>query len=219
MAKYFNYFPKTFYNLDDKKNSVDVVTNIIARFSFQELLKQNSAVFYPYEIKDSDTPEIIASKYYGNPERHWIVLLFNDIIDSQFDWPLQYRVFNEYVDKKYSAPEYADTANTSVSGLSWAKSQSNVQSYYKVIKTILNSEGTSYTDKIEIDQVTYNSLSNSTTIYPLQNNTTITETISKEIKTYYDYEEELNEQKRQINLLKTEFVPEIEREFKRVVKL
>jgi hypothetical protein len=219
MAKYFNYFPKTFYNVDDRKNSVDVVTNIIARFSFDENLKQNSSAFYQYEIKDGDTPEIIASKYYDNPERHWVVLLFNDIIDPQYDWPLQYRVFNEFVDKKYSAPEYADTANTSVSGLSWAKSQSNVQSYFKVITTILNSEGTTYSDKVEIDQDSYNQLPESTQVYTLPNNTTITETISKSIKTYYDYEEELNESKRKINLLKPEFVPAVEKEFKRVVKL
>jgi len=219
MAKYFNYFPKTFYNTDNKKTSVDVVTNIMARFSFEQSLKENSSAFYPYQIKDGDTPEIIASKYYGNVERHWIVLLFNDIVDPQFDWPLQYKVFNEFLDKKYSEPEYADTANTSVSGLSWAKSQSNIQSYYKVITTTLNSEGVTYTDKIEIDENTYNELPDSTTVYTLPNNTTITEKISKEIKTYYDYEEELNESKRKINLLKTEFVSEVEKEFKRVVKL
>jgi hypothetical protein len=39
------------------------------------------------------------------------------------------------------------------------------------------------------------------------------------VQTYYDYEEELNESKRKINLLKSEFVPEVEKEFKRVVKL
>jgi hypothetical protein len=219
MAKYFNYFPKTFYNTDNKKFSVDVVTNIMARFSFEQSLKENSSAFYFYDIKDGDTPEIIASKYYGNVERHWIVLLFNDIIDPQFDWPLQHSVFNEFVNNKYSAPEYADTANTSVSGLSWAKSQSNIHSYYKVITTTLNSEGVTYTDKIEIDEIVYNELPDSITVYTLPNNTTITEKISKEIKTHYDYEEELNESKRKINLLKSEFVPEVEKEFKRVVKL
>jgi hypothetical protein len=219
MAKYFNYFPKTFYNLDNKNPNLEVVTNIISRFSFEESLKENSSAFYQYEIKDSDTPEIIASKYYGNPERHWIVLLFNDIVDAQYDWPLQYRVFNEYVDQKYSTEEYANTANTSISGLSWAKNINNVHSYYKVINTNLNFEGTNYTNKIEIDEETYLNLPDSTEIYSLPNGTTITETISKEIKTYYEYEEEVNEEKRKINLLKAEFVPQVEKEFKRVVKL
>ena len=67
--------------------------------------------------------------------------MFNDIIDPQFDWPLDSRTIIEYIDYKYSAPEYADTANTNVSGLSWAKNISNVKSYYKTITTT-NSDGT-----------------------------------------------------------------------------
>jgi hypothetical protein len=219
MAKYFNYFPKTYYNLDNKKSSLDVVINILARFAFDDKIKTNSASFYQYEIKDSDTPEIIASKYYGSAERHWIVLLFNNIIDPQWDWPLNYRVLNDYIDAKYSAPEYADTANTSVSGLSWAKNQSNVKSYYKVITTTLSSEESNYTKEIEIDENQYNELPNSSNVFSLENGTTITESISKKIKTYYDYEEELNESKRNINLLKNEFISSIEKEFKKVISL
>jgi hypothetical protein len=216
MAKYFNYFPKTFYNTDQKKNSVDVVTNIIARFSFDSQLKQNSSAFYEYEIKDGDTPEIIAYKYYGNVERHWIVLLFNDIIDPQFDWPMQYSVFNNYVDEKYR-PRIANTEFSS--GLSWSRSQSNVYAYYKVITTVLSSERTTTVQEIEIDEETYDELPNTTETYQLPNNDSITESITKKIKTYYDYEQELNESKRAITLLKPEFVPEVEKEFKRVVKL
>ena len=66
---------------------MDVVNNITSRFNFEEKFKENSAVAYEYEIKDSDTPEISASKFYGDSERHWIVLLFNNIIDPQFDFP------------------------------------------------------------------------------------------------------------------------------------
>lgn len=220
MSKYFNFFPKTLYNSDEKNNSLDTVTNIVSRFSFEQKLKENSAAFYFYEIKDTDTPEIIAHKYYGNSERHWIVLMFNDIVDPQYDWPLEYRTFNEYVDEKYSAPEYANTANTSVSGLSWAKSESNVQAYFKIITVNNNSDGTRYSETIEIDSAQYaNTPSSNVTSYTLPNSTTITETITKQIRTYYNYEEELNESKRKIKLIKPEFVPEIEKEFKRVMKL
>jgi hypothetical protein len=215
MAKYFNYFPKTFYNTDEKKSSVDVVTNLIARFSFNPELKRNTSAFYQYEIKDSDTPEIIAHKYYGNVERHWIVLLFNDIIDPQFDWPMQDRSFNEYVNKKYE-PRILNTQFSS--GLSWARSESNVYAYYKVTTTFLNSEKTNYVEEIEIDEQTYNELPDTTETYQLQNGSTITQSVTKKIKTYYEYENELNESKRKINLLKPEFVPEVEKEFKRVVK-
>ena len=103
MAKYFNQFPKTVYATEKTPVGVDSVTNIISRFSFQNELKENIASFYKYQIKDSDTPEIIAHKYYGDSERHWIVLMFNDIVDPQFDWPMPYSTFINYVDSKYTA--------------------------------------------------------------------------------------------------------------------
>jgi hypothetical protein len=219
MAKYFNYFPKTLYTVDES-NSLQTVTNIIARFAFEDKLKNNSAAFYEYNIKESDTPEIIASKFYQNSERHWIVLLFNNIIDPQWDWPMQDRILNEYIDKKYSSTEYADTANTSISGLSWAKNVNNVHSYYKVItKTTFDLKTT---DKYEVDSETFNDdikMETGTNInYQLEDGSNLNIKITKETKTYYDFENEQNEKKRTIKLLKTEFVSAIEKEFKRVVK-
>lgn len=218
MAKFFNYYPKTFYDVQDRHSpGVDTVTNIIARFGFENKLKENESAFYKYQIKDSDTPEIIASKFYSNPERHWIVLLFNDIIDPQYDWPLESRTLIQYIDKKYSANQYADTANTSVTGLAWAQNTANVYDYYKII-TRTSADGISIEEKISVDANTYANVAASSTNYTLNNNTTITETVSKESKTYYDYEMELNEAKREIKLLKKEFIPEVEKEFKRVIK-
>ena len=83
MAKYFKFFPTTYYLKDNNSSSLDVLTNITSRFGFEKELKENSATYYTYEIKDGDTPEIIAEQIYGSSERHWIVLLFNDIVDSQ----------------------------------------------------------------------------------------------------------------------------------------
>ena len=72
MAKYFKYFPKTFYTSNNSVVGVDAITNIIARFGFESTLKENSAAFYKYQIQDGDTPEIMADKYYGDVEYHWV---------------------------------------------------------------------------------------------------------------------------------------------------
>jgi hypothetical protein len=217
MARYFNFFPTTVYSSNNRTSGLDAVTNIIARFAFEQKLKENASAFYKYDIQDSDTPEIIASKYYDSPERHWIVLLFNDIIDPQYDWPLNSRTVIEYIDSKYSAPQYADTANTSVSGLSWAKNINNVKSYYKTITTT-NSDGTENFQKFEVDANTYANVGTTTTSFTLQNGSTITQIISTETESYYEFEIEENEKKRTINLLKSEFIPAVEKEFKRVVR-
>ena len=216
MSKFFNYYPKTFYTSNNNSTGIDTVTNIIARFGFENKLKENSSAFYKYTIKDSDTPEIIAAKFYDNVERHWIVLLFNDIIDPQYDWPLKSDTLIDYINTKYSTVEYANTANTLVTGLSWAQNISHVQAYYKII-TRTSADGTDIVEKITVDANTYANIAATSISYTLNNASSITQTVSKTTQTYYDYELELNEAKREIKLLKGDFVSEVEKEFKRVI--
>ena len=207
MSKYFNYFPKTFYKLNENSNDVDAVTNITARFGFEQAFKNNSAVYYEYDVQDSDTPEIIANKFYGSPERHWAVLMINDIVDPQFDWPLDQRTIISYIDEKYSA-----NASVGQSGTTWA--QANIHSYYKVETRTTNSTGTELQSKLEIDANTYANVAATTSNLTLDDGNSITITTTKETKSYYDYEIEENEAKRTIKLLKPEFVSSIEEELK-----
>ena len=215
MAKFFNYFPKTIYTANTAVGGLDTVTNIIARFGFEKNLIENSSAFYKYSIQESDTPEIIAHKFYENSERHWIVLLFNDIIDPQFDWPLKYETLIKYVDKKYTANGAANT--TVQTGLAWAMSVNNVQSYYKIVtRTNINNE--SIVETIQVNANTYANVATSSSSVTLQSGDVIIQTVTRSKKTYYEYEQEENEAKRDIILLKPEFISQIEKEFKKVIK-
>ena len=216
MAKYFNYFPKTFYTSNNDVNGVEAITNIIARFAFDSQLKENTSAFYPYQVQDSDTPEIIADKYYGNVEYHWVVLLFNNIIDPQFDWPLKSDTLIDYIDKKYTANGSANTP--AQSGLTWALSENNVQGYFKVVTTTAN-DGTITQEKITIDANTYANVTTGSNTYTTQAGEAVTVRTTKETQSYYTYETNLNESKREINLVKSDFLPQIEKEFKRVISL
>lgn len=218
MANFFNNYPITFYTNSDSSTSLDTVTNITARFGFEASLKENSAAFYKYQIKDSDTPEIIASKFYNNPERHWIVLLFNDIIDPQFDWPLKSDTLITYINNKYSAN--GNSHSPFQTGIQWAQSASNVKSYYKTITRTMsatNVENKVIVETIEIDANTHTNLPITTNSYTLNNGKIITVDISKNIQTYYDYEVETNDKKRDIKLVKPEFVNRIVEEFKNII--
>jgi hypothetical protein len=167
-------------------------------------------VCYEYDIQDSDTPEIIAAKFYGDSERHWVVLLFNDIVDPQFDWPMDYRTFISFVDTKYDA-----SANVGQSGSSWA--QSHTHAYYKIETRTTISTNTITVNKMEVDANTYANVTSSSSNVTLAGGYVITIATSKNTQSYYDYEMELNESKRRIKLLKPEFVNNIESEFRRVI--
>jgi len=101
--------------------------------------------------------------------------------------------------------------------LAWSMNVNNVQAYYKIV-TRTNFDDISIVEKLEVDANTYANVGASTTTYTLQDGSTITQKITKETKTYYDFEQELNEEKREIKLIKPEFVPQIEKEFKKVIK-
>jgi hypothetical protein len=218
MAKYFNTFPKIDYDLDSTE--LQYVTNITSRFGLDESLKENSALYYTYNIDDGDTPEILSAKAYGSSEKHWVILMMNDIIDPQFDWPLTYTQLNQYIEEKYSQPDYANTTNTSVSGLSWSQNINNVEAYYKVVTKQINDTIT--IEKFEVDANTY---ANNTLMgisleygdtYTLRDGVNVNLKTTKTTQTYYEYEQELNESKRTIKLLKPEFVPYLEEELVRV---
>jgi hypothetical protein len=214
MAKYFNNFPKVDYDLESI-NKLDYVTNIVSRFGIDEKLKENSSIYYKYSIEDGETPEILAAKYYDSPEKHWIILAMNNIVDPQFDWPLTYSQLNEYIDVKYSANNYADTANTNVSGLSWSQNLNNEQAaYYKVVTKTVGSTIT--IDKLNVDANTYanNTLMGLTPgdTYTFSDDTAVTIKVTKETQSYYEYEKELNENKRNIKMLRPEYVNALDNE-------
>ena len=216
MPKVFNFYPKTVYSLSDN-NSLNIITNLTTNFSFLTDLSQYSSSYYEYTISESDTPENLAHKIYGNSEYHWIILKFNNIMDVKNDWPITYNQLIDSINVAYSTSEYADTANTANTGLQWAKS--NIHSYYKIqTKTVLNSNIIEV-DKIRIDSNTYANLTPdiNPTIYELSDNNKFSIITTKENKTYYEYEIEANEEKRNIKILRNEFIPTIENEFRKIM--
>lgn len=211
MSKYFNYFPKTLYRPTDENTDYDVVTNLISRFVIEDSIKDNSYVYYFYDISEEDTPEILASKLYDDPEKHWIILAMNNIIDPQWDWPLSERQLSSFVNGKYTA-----NANTTIgqTGLQWAKE--NIHSYYYVTEDTVGDTIT--INKFEIDSNTYANTSSSTNTFVLSDGNRVTKKILKETKTYFDYEKEINESKRKIKVLKSDLVAEVEKKFREVMR-
>ena len=65
---------------------------------------------------------------------------------------------------------------------------------------------------------TYSEIVATSNNYTLQDGISFTLETSKETRTYYERELDLNENRRKIILLKPEFVPDVESEFFRVIK-
>lgn len=106
MSNMFDEWPTVQYDL--KKNGKPLtLTNITLRFKINELLRNKSVVMYDYDVQNGDRPDIIAYKYYDDPTLDWVILLVNNIIDPQFEWPLDDQSFERYMRKKYGSLEAA----------------------------------------------------------------------------------------------------------------
>ena len=97
---YFNTFPVIPYDSVGDYNFKEV-TNILRRVRLRAKVKTNVMLFDTYDVKEGETPEMIADKLYGNPELHWVVLMVNDITDRFHQWPMNFSQFNQYIADKY----------------------------------------------------------------------------------------------------------------------
>ena len=64
-------------------------------------VKSNVLMFDTYDVKEGETPEMIADKLYGDPELHWVILLTNNITDRYYQWPLTQPQFLAFINDKY----------------------------------------------------------------------------------------------------------------------
>ena len=100
---YFDSFPIIQYGSSD--GTVKNVTNLLKRIAVRSKLKTNVSFFDTYDVKNGETPEIIADKLYDDPKLHWIIMLLNNVTDRYHDWPMSEQQFDAFVNEKYSNPD------------------------------------------------------------------------------------------------------------------
>jgi hypothetical protein len=203
---YFNSFPKVITT--DYKNNSLLLTNIMSRVSIISSILQNPLLFYSYNIKDGDRPDIIADKYYKDVNKFWLVLYSNQIMDPEYDLPITGPKFNDYLAAKYPAIDISGT----------------VYEYRKIITTYDPVSLTTTNRTIVVDLPTYNNIVIGTqtyNFYDTNNNVTgsVTQTISKQSVSILQYEIEQNEVKRNINLISTSYSDQIEKELVNLMRL
>lgn len=208
---YFDTLPKII--TPDQNGYPILMANLLARASIVQELINNPMQFYEYAIQEGDTPEIVAEKYYGDPFKYWVVLFSNQILDPIWEWPMPYATFLEYIDAKYVTEAEAENQTP------FEYVNTTVYQYEKVITTIDKTTDISTIKKVSITQSQYNSLSETSETYNIPGGTSCIVVITKNIVTLYDYEEDLNESRRQIKLLNSGLMGEIEEQLKLLMRV
>ena len=104
MSSYFNLIPDFDYvsRLPNAKISDYIrVKNFFRRASLREDIYQNLTFFTKYPIEGDDRPDNVAQKVYENPSLDWLILLANNITHIPSEWPMSQIDFDEFLLQKY----------------------------------------------------------------------------------------------------------------------
>ena len=192
MSSYFRKVPKLDYvsrsSGQKEISSYTPVKNFFRRGKLNDDIFNNLSYFTKYQIVGNDRPDNVALEVYGDEDLDWVVLISNNILNIQSEWPLEQSVFDTFLIEKYDdydtiyngihhyeSNEIRDSSNNIIfpKGIRFQNTESNDFKYYD----------------FAIDQEVLIDFQNFAT--PVTN---------------YEYEEEINDEKRNIFLLKSEYL-------------
>lgn len=107
MASYFRQVPNFEYisrNLGDKYTSEYIqVKNFFKRGKLREDIFGNLSFFEKYSIIGDERPDNVAYKFYNDSTLDWVVLLSNNILNIQSEWPMPQQTFDKVMLERYGS--------------------------------------------------------------------------------------------------------------------
>lgn len=188
MAFYFDEFPIIEYNAqklgvtlqgnDFQSDILQYIRNPIIRYKLADTIKNYTAVYYPYTIREGESAQFIAKRYYGNVTLDWVLYFINEKYDPLFDWPLNYFSFEKVLRQKYG---------------SIPKAKQQIRHYEIQLRPRKEfGDGTFLEEEwVIVDQKTF--LSHT----PIEQRREVTQ---------YDWELRKNEEKREIKIMKKDYI-------------
>lgn len=79
------------------------VKNLFKKAKLREDIFQNLSFFTKYKIIGDDRPDNVAYEIYDDSTLDWLILLSNNIINIQSEWPLPQQSFDNYLLDKYGS--------------------------------------------------------------------------------------------------------------------
>ena len=201
MSNYFRRLPNLDYPslLNDRESNIDFVQtkNLFRRAKVREDLFANFMQFDKYQIVGDERPDNVAEKVYDRDDYDWIILMSNNIIDINNEWPLTQSQLNEFLNEKYTPQELVSIHHYETLELRDNKNQ------------LILPAGIVVDEDYSLEYLSGGQVKSTNSLVD-----------GRPIRavTFYDYENDLNDKKRNINVLKSEFVGTFIRDFERIMK-
>jgi len=95
---YFSKFPRTILSID---NNSYVIEDFLRRVGISEQFKNNTVFLEDYFVRDKETPEFVSQFFYGTPTYHWVILMVNNIVNLNEEWPIPDSKVTDLIYLKY----------------------------------------------------------------------------------------------------------------------
>ena len=201
MSQYFRKLPNLNYPslLKTRESNTDFVQtkNLFRRVKVREDLFANFMQFDKYKIVGDERPDNVAQKVYDNDDLDWVILLSNNIVDLNNEWPLTQFQLNEFLNEKYSPQELVSIHHYETLELRDSRNQ------------LILPAGIVVDEDFNLEYLSGGQVKSTNSLVD-----------GRPVKavTFYDYENDLNDKKRNINVLKPELLGVFIRDFERIMK-
>ena len=186
MSNYFKQLTNFDYisRINERRSNRDYleVKNLFRRPLIREDIFTDFMSFTKYKIEGDERPDQVAYNVYGDEDLDWVVLLANNIINVRDEWPMSQGDFNNYLSEKYG-----DTGGV------------DLIKHYETIQ-IQDSKGKIFVPKGKIVDSTFKAT------FLDSGTNQLVEVSPIEGISYRTYEERLQDDKRNINILESRFL-------------
>ena len=187
MSSYFDLIPDFDYvsRLPDAKISDYIrVKNFFRRANLREDIFQSLTFFTKYSVEGDDRPDNVAHKVYENSDLDWVILLANNITHIPTEWPMPQNDFDRFLLDKY------DNYDTIYNGVH----------HHETVEVKDSNDVTIVPAGLEVSS-DFNQ-----TYYDYYVSGMVTASNITRPVTNYEYEEKLENEKREIFILKQEYL-------------
>jgi hypothetical protein len=204
---YFNLIPNIEYDtkpLEYPFTKSDFVTakNFFRRYEINPDIYNYSVYYNRYAVDGGETPASIADLTYGSPFYDWVVILTNNLINPLFEWPRSPAAVQKYAEKKYVnayAPLYYETDEVKTD--QYLIGDSTRRRVYNI----------ALKGGLKVDENFYNS---PFSYWDGSNTVTVPGSSVSHPVSGYDHEHKMNDNFREIYLLKANYLTQFVDEFK-----
>ena len=239
MEKYFKHYPTIDFDVKNDGELIeakDIFRNIRVRDNSDEAITG----YEYYYVNDQDRPDVLATKLYGDATLYWLFWMVNDQFATYNDWPKSQSILERFIARKYSGKALVSNQQSDIVSSSDSKflqgekvvgSTSSAFGYVTKIdptnkQLILNDvQGTfQINETVTGSQSTKSFIINSVRNFSdsphhyvnSDGNKTTSETTT--MVTNSEYEQTLNDSKRNIMYIKVDYITQLLREFKSMIR-